>query len=71
MRLSFDSICANVPFELTNNSFVEEGNMRTAYLFGEGIWKWRMDYYLEHKNFTNFDIFIDKTGMLQKLFDMF
>ena len=41
-------------------SFVEEGNMRTAYLFGEGIWKWRMDYYLSKNNFTEFDVFIDK-----------
>ncbi|BCY28807.1 hypothetical protein [Flavobacterium okayamense] len=42
-------------------AFLEEGNERKAYLFGEGIWKWRMDYYLEHKNFTEFDVFIDKT----------
>ena len=33
--LSFDSICANVPFELTNNSFVEEGNIsNTEWTFG-------------------------------------
>lgn len=42
-------------------SFVEEGNYRKAYLFGEGLWKWRMEYYLQHQNFTEFDIFIDKT----------
>lgn len=42
-------------------SFVEEGNYRKAYLFGEGLWKWRMEYYLQNQNFTEFDIFIDKT----------
>ncbi len=41
-------------------AFTEENSRRSAYLFGEGIWKWRMDYYSEHKNFTDFDIFIDK-----------
>lgn len=41
-------------------SFLEDGKQRKAYLFGEGIWKWRMDYYLAKNNFTEFDIFIDK-----------
>lgn len=42
-------------------AFLEDGTYRKAYLFGEGIWKWRMDYYLQHKNFTEFDVFLDKT----------
>lgn len=41
-------------------SFLEDGKQRKAYLFGEGIWQWRMDYYLSKENFTEFDIFIDK-----------
>ena len=42
-------------------SFVENQGKRNAYLFGENIWKWRADYFVEHKNFTEFDVFLDKT----------
>ena len=42
-------------------SFVENKGKRNAYLFGENIWKWRADYFVEHKNFTEFDVFLDKT----------
>lgn len=42
-------------------SFIDEKSSRKAYLFGEGLWKWRMDYYKTHQNFTDFDLFIDKT----------
>ncbi|WP_313807506.1 hypothetical protein [Flavobacterium sp.] len=48
----------------TNNpllSFSENGLKRTAFLFGENIWKWRMESHLKTKSFTDFDIFIDKT----------
>jgi hypothetical protein len=42
-------------------TFTDNGQQRNAYLFGENIWKWRMESYLKEKNFDKFDIFIDKT----------
>ncbi|MFN3755085.1 hypothetical protein [Flavobacterium sp.] len=42
-------------------TFNEEQGKRSAYLFGENIWKWRADNYLAKKDFTDFDIFLDKT----------
>ncbi|WP_284652171.1 hypothetical protein [Flavobacterium terrisoli] len=42
-------------------TFNEEQGRRSAYLFGENIWKWRADNYLVKKNFVDFDIFLDKT----------
>ena len=42
-------------------AFAEEGTKRKAYLFGENIWKWRMESYLQKKSFTDFDLFLDKT----------
>lgn len=42
-------------------TFLEVGKQRKAYLFGENIWKWRMELYLNKKTFEDFDIFIDKT----------
>ena len=41
--------------------FAEEGTQRKAYLFGENIWKWRMESYLQKKSFTDFDLFMDKS----------
>ncbi|SHJ23156.1 hypothetical protein [Flavobacterium haoranii] len=41
-------------------SFSEIGSKRSAYIFGEGIWKWRMESYLKDKSFDDFDNFIDK-----------
>lgn len=41
--------------------FSEEKGSRNAFLFGENIWKWRADSYLQKKTFENFDIFLDKT----------
>lgn len=42
-------------------SFTENGIHRNAYLFGENLWKWRMESYLKEKSFEKFDIFLDKT----------
>ena len=42
-------------------SFSETGKQRKAYLFGENIWKWRMETYLKKKSFNDFDLFMDKT----------
>lgn len=41
--------------------FSEEKGSRNAFLFGENIWKWRAESYLQKKNFEDFDIFLDKT----------
>ncbi len=38
----------------------EVGNMREAFLNGEGIWRWRAQSYLDNKSFTNFDNFMGK-----------
>ncbi len=41
-------------------AFTETGVNRNAYLFGENIWKWRMESHLNEKSFEKFDIFFDK-----------
>lgn len=41
--------------------FSEQNNQRQAYLFGENIWKWRMESYVQEENFEKFDRFMDKT----------
>jgi hypothetical protein len=42
-------------------SFVDNQGIRSAYLFGENIWKWRANSFIAQKSFTDFDVFIDKT----------
>lgn len=42
-------------------AFAENQGNRSAFLFGENMWKWRAAVYLKNKNFENFDIFLDKT----------
>lgn len=42
-------------------AFAENQGNRSAFLFGENIWKWRAAVYLKNKNFESFDIFLDKT----------
>ena len=54
---SIRNIATNQPL-LT---FTENQGIRGAYLFGENIWKWRAENYVNKKNFTDFDIFLDKT----------
>lgn len=41
-------------------SFTENNLNRNAFLFGENIWKWRLESYLKDKSFEKFDIFLDK-----------
>jgi len=41
-------------------TFTEKGISRNAFLFGENIWKWRMESYLKDKSFEKFDVFLDK-----------
>lgn len=42
-------------------AFFEKGASRNAYLFGENIWKWRIESHLSTNSFEQFDVFIDKT----------
>ena len=42
-------------------AFAENQGKRSAFLFGENIWKWRANTYVDKKSFTDFDIFLDKT----------
>ena len=41
-------------------SFTENQGKRAAYLFGENIWKWRLQSNIEQQSFDKFDLFIDK-----------
>lgn len=42
-------------------SFSDNQGLRSAFLFGENSWKWRGQNYLDKKEFTDFDLFVDKT----------
>ena len=42
-------------------AFSENGGKRTAYLFGENSWKWRLQSHVDNKSYEKYDIFIDKT----------
>ncbi|NHN25880.1 hypothetical protein FIA58_009355 [Flavobacterium jejuense] len=41
-------------------TFLEIGKQRKGFLFGENIWKWRMETHLKKKSFDDFDLFTDK-----------
>ena len=73
LRSEFGSISFNSPAETLlykriNNNVIDEpllstleySNRREAILFGEGIWKWRAQSYLNSKSFERFDNFIGK-----------
>jgi hypothetical protein len=42
-------------------AFSENAGKRTAYLFGENSWKWRLQSHVENKSFEKYDSFVDKT----------
>ena len=42
-------------------AFADNQGKRSAYLFGENIWKWRANSYVDKKSFADFDVFLDKT----------
>ncbi|ESU18839.1 hypothetical protein FCR2A7T_22420 [Flavobacterium cauense R2A-7] len=50
----------NITTENPLLTFSENGLKRNAYLFGENIWKWRMESHLKTKSFEQFDVFTDK-----------
>jgi hypothetical protein len=51
----------NIPTQQPLLSFVENQGRRSAYLFGENLWKWRAAQYVNKKSFVDFDVFLDKT----------
>ncbi|MHA7057152.1 VWA domain-containing protein [Aquimarina sp. M1] len=51
-----DNITTEAPLLTT----IEENGIREAALFGEGIWRWRAQNYLDNKNFESFDDFFGK-----------
>ncbi|MFZ4105840.1 hypothetical protein [Flavobacterium sp.] len=53
---SIRNVATNAPL-LT---FTEASGKRSAYLFGENIWKWRAESFVSKKTFETFDVFIDK-----------
>ncbi|MCF6132121.1 hypothetical protein [Flavobacterium wongokense] len=55
------STIRNIPTNQPLLAFAENKGRRSALLFGENIWKWRADSYLDKKTFADFDIFLDKT----------
>ena len=57
----YRSSIRNIPTNQPLLAFSETQGQRSAYLFGENIWKWRADYYLNKKDFVDFDVFLDKT----------
>lgn len=50
----------NIKTENSLLAFTENGLKRNAFLFGENIWKWRMESHLKTKSFEQFDLFSDK-----------
>ena len=41
-------------------AFSENQGKRSAFLFGENIWKWRLQSHVDHKSYEKFDVFADK-----------
>lgn len=41
-------------------AFAEEGGRRSAFLLGENSWKWRLQSYIAHQSFEQYDVFLDK-----------
>ncbi|WP_309608718.1 hypothetical protein [Flavobacterium sp.] len=56
-----ESQIRNIDTENPLLAFAENGMKRNAYLFGENIWKWRVECHVKTKSFEEFDIFMDKT----------
>jgi len=61
LNVLLSSTIRNIPTNQPLLAFSETQDQRSAYLFGENIWKWRADYYLNKKDFVDFDVFLDKT----------
>ena len=55
------STIRNIPTNQPLLTFAENQGKRSAFLFGENIWKWRANTYVDKKSFADFDVFLDKT----------
>lgn len=53
---NIDGFSTKQPLLMTNI----KDNQKSAFLFGENIWRWRMRSYVEHGDFKKFDGFIDQ-----------
>lgn len=42
-------------------AFSKDGELKTAWIFGEGLWKWRMNNYRKDNSFNHFAEWVDKT----------
>jgi len=60
-NILLSSTIRNIPTNQPLMAFAENQGKRTAFLFGENIWKWRANSYVNKKSFADFDIFLDKT----------
>ncbi|MGY3793086.1 VWA domain-containing protein [Aquimarina sp. 433] len=64
MNSSYDVILhrniSNISTEEPLLATVEDNGTREAVLFGEGIWRWRAQSYLDTKSFETFDEFLGK-----------
>jgi len=73
LKSNYGTIKFNTPFETiltkTINGIptidpllvtIESGNVREAVLFGENIWQWRLQSFLNSKSFNGFDDFLGK-----------
>ena len=54
---SIRNVATNAPLL----AFTDTAGKRSAYLFGENIWKWRAESFVSSKSFEAFDVFMDKT----------
>lgn len=41
-------------------SFSEDQGRRAAFLFGENMWKWRLQSHIDQQSYDKFDVFVDK-----------
>ncbi|WDO12046.1 hypothetical protein MH928_11990 [Flavobacterium sp. WW92] len=51
----------NVNTNMPLLAYSENQGKRNAFLFGENIWKWRLQSHIDNQSYEKFDVFIDKT----------
>jgi hypothetical protein len=61
VNILLTSTIRNIPTNQPLLTFAENQGKRSAFLFGENIWKWRANTYVDKKSFADFDVFLDKT----------
>ena len=60
-NILLSSTIRNIPTNQPLLAFTENQGQRSAFLFGENIWKWRAESFVNKKSFADFDVFLDKT----------